>query len=883
MFLSKLEIQGFKSFAEKTVLQFNRELTAIVGPNGSGKSNVADAIRWVLGEQSLKTLRGKKAEDIIFSGTALKPRMGFAEVSLALDNLDGRAALDYREIVITRRLYRDGESEYLINKNKVRLLDIQLMLAKASFGQRTYSIIGQGMIDSILLASPIERKEFFDEATGVRSFQLKKEQAKGKLEASRVNLIQTRSLIAEIEPRLRSLTRQVKRLERKDEVELELKNWQIKYYGRLMADLAEKIGNYQNDFAKIEKEKKGAYQKSEQLRAELEANALKDTASESFQKLQAQAGLLTSEKNQLERELSLVKGKMELKLVSSGQTNLVWLNNRLEEAERKLKESTILEETQSKESGKISELLAIKEQDNAALNKEIADIQASLKNFSQKLLPRESASAKIIGQKLHNLYLRQKSFLENLEESWKNINWQTVKKEAAEITEEMEALVNLSGEAENQEEIRQFNVLQEQLNQALFKKEKLAIELNELKIKQSLAEQQTGQSRQRNNELDDEKNRLEKEIKTAGKGKDEASSEHAENKKQLEENLRALEAKQKEINRQLDGFSGEQKKQREEFNRLQQDLRKEQENHNRLEADLGNVKIELARLETKKEALENEIAWEIKGGFKPEQTHGELNIAQAQSEISRLKNQLAIIGAIDEESIKEYEEVKSRHYFLSEQITDLESAINSCEQIIEELDKKISGQFESAFEKINDKFQAYFKILFSGGQARLSLNKKEIIENENGETGLNGSAQAGLPAGAEEKTPESESNLRNKKRYEVGIEIEATPPGKRLKSLTALSGGEKALTSIALISAIVANNPSPFVVLDEVDAALDEANSERFAKIVAELSDRTQFICITHNRATMHQAAILYGVTMGANGVSKLLSVNLAEAEKAAE
>ena len=161
MYLSKLEIQGFKSFAEKVVLEFNKELTAIVGPNGSGKSNVADAVRWVLGEQSLKLLRGKKSQDVIFAGSSKKSRLGFAEVNLYLDNSDGSAPLDYKEIVITRRIYRDGEGEYLINKNKVRLTDIQLMLAKASFGQRSYSIIGQGMIDTILTSSPAERKEQF--------------------------------------------------------------------------------------------------------------------------------------------------------------------------------------------------------------------------------------------------------------------------------------------------------------------------------------------------------------------------------------------------------------------------------------------------------------------------------------------------------------------------------------------------------------------------------------------------------------------------------------------------------------------------------------------------------------------------------------------------
>src|SRR5689334_6333179 len=211
-------MQGFKTFANRTVLEFlppkegSRGTTAIVGPNGSGKSNIADAVRWVLGEQSLKLLRGKKSEDVIFSGSEKRARSGFAEASLYLNNEDKAVDIEYSEIVITRRIYRDGESEYLVNKNKVKLQDVLLLLAKANFGQRTYSVIGQGMIDAILVASPKERKEFFDEAAGVKQYQLKRESAVRKLDASEENLKQAELILAEIEPRMRSLSRQVRRL-----------------------------------------------------------------------------------------------------------------------------------------------------------------------------------------------------------------------------------------------------------------------------------------------------------------------------------------------------------------------------------------------------------------------------------------------------------------------------------------------------------------------------------------------------------------------------------------------------------------------------------------------------------------------------------------------
>ena len=204
MYLKKLELIGFKSFAQKTTLEFNRGVVSVVGPNGSGKSNIADAIRWALGEQSIKLLRGKRSEDVIFSGSSSKARLGMAEVSIHLDNEDRQMPVDYSEVVITRRVYRNGEGEYLLNNGPVRLQDIQLLLAKANFGQRSYSVIGQGMIDHILVASPAERKAFFDEAAGVRQFQIKREQAVSKLEQTEENLEQARMLLVEIEPHLRA-------------------------------------------------------------------------------------------------------------------------------------------------------------------------------------------------------------------------------------------------------------------------------------------------------------------------------------------------------------------------------------------------------------------------------------------------------------------------------------------------------------------------------------------------------------------------------------------------------------------------------------------------------------------------------------------------------
>jgi chromosome segregation protein len=278
------------------------------------------------------------------------------------------------------------------------------------------------------------------------------------------------------------------------------------------------------------------------------------------------------------------------------------------------------------------------------------------------------------------------------------------------------------------------------------------------------------------------------------------------------------------------------------------------------------VKVDLARLETREEELNREISEEIPSlqviSVK------EFNPAEAKDKIYKLKNQLSIIGGIDEVVEEEYQEVNERYTFLKEQSDDLAQAIAHLEKIIKDLEESISKQFDKSFKNINILFNQYFKKLFSGGKAELILDISEMkkAKTSNGENG--------------EVEDLDEEEVEVKKQY--GIEIKAVPPGKKLSGINMLSGGEKALTSIALISAIIANNPSPFVVLDEVDAALDEANSIRFSEILDELSSKTQFIAITHNRATMHKAKIIYGVTMGDDGISKLLSMNFDEADEIA-
>ncbi|MBU0647122.1 AAA family ATPase, partial [Patescibacteria group bacterium] len=338
MFLEKLEIQGFKSFANKNTLVFpgmldknRRGITAVVGPNGSGKSNTADAIRWALGEQSMKTLRGKKSEDIIFSGSDKKGRLGMAEVSLYFNNEDHQAPIDYNQVVLTRRLYRDGDSEYLINNSRVRLSDIQIFLAKASFGQKTYSVIGQGMVEGFLNTSLVERKEFFDEATGVKQFQIKRDNSLNKLINSYENLNQAKMLLSEIDPRLKSLTRQVNKLKKRDEIEIELKKLRLNYYSSLWQEINNKFNQFNKQIIITEKIKLEKEKKLITIEKEIEQQKKQSQDTTTYNQWQTELAQLESERDDFVKQLAKSEAQLELKLEAKGQFDLAWLNNKKNE------------------------------------------------------------------------------------------------------------------------------------------------------------------------------------------------------------------------------------------------------------------------------------------------------------------------------------------------------------------------------------------------------------------------------------------------------------------------------------------------------------------------------------------------------------------------
>ncbi len=868
MHLEKLEIQGFKSFATKNTLVFpgliegnRRGLTAVVGPNGSGKSNIADAVRWALGEQSMKTLRGKKSEDVIFSGSDKKGKLGMAEVSLFLNNSDGKTPIDYSEVVLTRRLYRDGESEYLINNAKARLLDVQMLLAKANVGQKTYSVIGQGMVEGFLNTSLSERKEFFDEATGVKQFQIKRDDSLNKLRASLENLGQAEMLLGEIEPRLGHLTRQVGRLKKRGELEIELRDLQLAYYRTVWHEINDRFKAANEKFLELEKMKASKDKKLSHLNAELVSLQRQAGANQEFDRLQAELSVKQLEKEKITAELAKIDARLELKFESEGKFDVSFFKRRVIELERE--ENRLQTEISSLGKSVIDHRAEVKklEEEKNHLTKEIEGLHQSLGQDSE---------AQSDGR-IDDLKKRLKKSLDLLETAEQLDDIAGMKVALSDIRKELTVLHEVATS------LGMSLSKQTQTSLLTMTSQKEAI-LEQLRLSSqalTIAEERLRLSNQNLGEVTKEL------TSTSSKLKADGNDVSSDERKNVEHSLELIETDIKKIKDTLGRFTSDQEDQRQKLFALQNENQNLQVEVNRLTSELNETKIESTRQETKLEDLEVEIRQNI-GGLKEvrdsRQAH-EIERFAVQEKINQLKRQLDLIGGIDPEIENEYITTKERFDFLSNQVNDLLTTGESLEKIIQELDETIKERFDKEFKIISQKFEEYFKILFSGGTAKIL----KVMTDEDDEESA---ASVKTTEGKEEIITIAGTKLKRIKflqKYNAtglaGIEIQATPPGKKIKSITMLSGGERALTAIALICAIISANPSPFVMLDEVDAALDEANSERLAKTLDDLSHKTQFIVITHNRASMLRANVLYGVAMQDDGVSKLLSIKLEDAK----
>jgi chromosome segregation protein len=726
--LKRLEIVGFKSFAKKAVLDFSNATTAIVGPNGSGKSNVAEAFRFALGEQSMKSMRGKRTEDLIFNGSHTAPRANRASVAIIFDNSRRAFKIDFDEVTIERTVFRDGTSEYAINGSRVRLRDVAELLASANIGETGHHIISQGEADRILLSSARDRRAMLEDALGLKMYEFKKQEAQKKLEKTEENIAQVNSLRRELTPHLRFLENQVKKLERADEMRKNLIGLAQTYFAIEDAYLA-------HEKTAINAEKQGASERLATAIRELDRISNPDANNESVKRTEA-----------------LKKAEHDVTTFSTSRAAL------------------------SREMGRVEGTLAeVKRRATAVAQEPYAKV------------PREELEA------LHHEVERQ------------------VSSAGGEPTGLRAALTAI------QSAIKVFFERYGALRSDRFSDEE------ESAIK-----------------LEAERAALSEKYTTASAELEKAESARA----RAREALLALEEAGHEDRRRILDIA--QSKAQEEAVLAKCEAR---------ERDLVFMTDALTQDKSEVFALAGAAAtsYAALSAMPAEERHAQ---EDRKRTLERTKIRLEEAGGTGEEIRHEHKEVSEREAFLAKELDDLAKSAAGLSELIKDLDTELSKHFSEGLAKVNASFGEYFALMFGGGSARLALEE-------------------------EEDDSESEEEVTDelpKEKERPGIEIAVNLPKKKVRSLMQLSGGERALTSIALIFAMSQVNPPPFLILDETDAALDEANSRRYGDMIENLSKKSQLIVITHNRETMSRTSLLYGVTMGGDGVSKLLSVKFEEA-----
>ena len=748
MYLKQLTINGFKSFATSSKLEFQSAISGIVGPNGSGKSNVAEAFRFVLGEQSLKNMRGKKGEDLIFMGSAGKAQRGTVEV--VFDNKDKTLDIEFDEVRIERTVSRDGSNEYKINGSKVRAKDISEMLSAANIGASGHHIISQGEADKILSINPKERKVVVEEALGLKAFALRKSEAERKLVRTGENLKEVQTEQRTLQPRINYLKREVEKVEKARDMKEQLRLLYIQYF-----PTKEPLTKERNDFGQeLELKKSQIAQKEDQISAlqqefeqaqdethiESQAQALVELEKDLQTKKQALAGL--------ERSLGKLDAQIEYSQIEK---------KRFEEFSRQQESHSSLEHVASKlhEMWKMWASHLIK---NKKLTEE-AEVEISAQLTDYDVSPEGAKSIyRSQAQELIDLveereYVRPPQFDEG--------KFERLEGDRAALVDEIQTM---------QSTIATLETTRDKLDDARD------------------ASETVGQ-------------RVQIQILTIEKEKSQLLGE----KNSLQLKIDALENK-------LHAYTQEEASLRSIFGS---------------EAD--------SILQAKPE------------------TDLEMNLTD---KIMRLKVLLENSSLSLSEGLEdEYKQLLEHKQFIDEQVEDLKKTSESLEELINELSDEIDVRFREGLEKINTAFAKFFDALFSGGRAEIFLTD----------------------------IPIRKENEDDPQEYEVGVDLSVSLPNKKIRGMSMLSGGERSLTSIALLFAMSSVTPPPFIILDETDAALDEANSKRYGDMIELLAKESQLILITHNRETMSRAGILYGVTMGQDGASRLLSISLEQAEKVAK
>ena len=810
MKFKKLEINGFKSFSEKTTFLIQDGLTGIVGPNGCGKSNIVESLRWCMGESSAKSMRGSGMEDVIFSGTSNRPSKNISEVALLLDNKDKDGPSQYREfdeIGIKRKIEKDKGSKYYINDKEVRARDVQTFFADLSTGAHSPSLISQGRIGQLVTAKPIERRSILEEAAGISGIHARRQEAETRLNAAENNLKRADELKKQQQKQLDNLKKQAEEATRYKEISKEIKMVEAGLYYLKIQD--------------IEKDKKKIQEKLSELEDEVSAinidlnhnNALLEEENKKLSPLRDK---------KMESAAKLQKLNLDMSSLDEEELRVKSLQIKLEKSVRTI-ESDLERERSISLDASLNEKRILKEKEE-------------LLKTENELIEVETTSSRELNTAKSNLNNLQNQLEEMLTEIENFIDQE--KKLTKKIFNDLKELVKkiTTSQEEYAEKYGKNKSIQ---SDSIKRKERIKnidIELDNWRNLKNNSEKMISKLEERRSKIKielDENQKNPERIATS-KGQNLQNLENTKKRNaEIEAELIDAEKKHNLINQNL--------------KEIQLKLSNLKENKARNEATIEGID---SRKKDLLYSVKNELRIESETSLLPQSDLNTLNeenlpsIEEQSQKVEKVKKQRESLGSVnlraDEETKKYEEEIKK----MEDDRADLYSAIIKLKTSIDELNQKGRERLLEAFTKVNRKFNEVYTKLFSGGTAKI-----ELVDSDDP--------------------------------LEAGLEMFVSPPGKRLQSITLLSGGEQALTALSLVFAVFLVNPSPICVLDEVDAPLDDANVTRFCALLDELTKitKTKFIIITHHALTMSRMHRLYGVTMAEKGVSQLVAVDLQKAE----
>lgn len=974
MYLKEIITNGFKSFADKMEIKLDDKVTCIVGPNGSGKSNIVDAVRWVLGEQSVKNLRGDGGmSDVIFAGSASRKAKNVASVELIFDNSDHYLKVDYSEVSIKRRVYRSGENEYFINNNKARLKDIVNLFLDSGVGKESFNIISQGEVSKIISESNDDRRVVFEEAAGILKYKKRKEEALRKLDKTNDALDRVEDIIKELEVQVEPLKEQSEKAREYKTLKEELENLEIaliaydiynlsnneeilkKEKGGLdkeIIDLESTINKDSGVFLKkktdllnLEKDleftQKELLNKTEEIgKLNVKLNILKEQRkNKDLSKGEEELRALIDEKGKISKDISVLEDEINIintdissmnENINSSKNNLKGLKLTLKNYEQTLgkqdrdiltnKHKVELLRLEAErgnnlpnaikkilESDKLQGIYNIIGNVIKAKDEYVRCLDVAISSSKNFVIVKDEESAKEAIRYLKNNNLGRATFfpinvikrryidentlsvLKNIEgyigvladlvttdNEYKNIIYNqlglvlvaedldtalriskkidrrykviTLAGDVINVGGSMTGGANYKGRSTvmiNQEITNYINII----NSLEESNKKITIDINDTKEDiRKLEDKIYLKEKDLKLLIDDVTNKNHRLINN----KDTLNSIN-DSIDTLSSNENALDTKEEELVTRFYGLESFKEKLELKINNLKKDIKilkdqiEEDEEKSKYKSNLirkteekrNNLELKLKEVDVKLDNLLNTLSSEYSITYEKARKDYELELEEydARSKVSNYKARIKSLGMVNLAAIDEYERVNTRYMFLLHQKEDLTKAITTLLEIMNEMDEVMKEEFLKTFELIRKEFKGVFRALFHGGEADLKLTTDDVLT--------------------------------------TGIEIVACPPGKKLTTISLLSGGEKTLTAISLLFAIINVRTVPFCIFDEVEAALDEANVMEFGKYLSNYRNKTQFLIITHKKKTMEYADTLYGITMQESGVSKLVSVKL--------